>query len=81
MATRSASMEINLGYTRDRSSRAFHARKQRWSCLVVHRRGGKTVACVMDLIDAALTLQETETDASPISHQHTRRQKTLRGNI
>jgi hypothetical protein len=32
----------------------FHARKQRWACLVVHRRGGKTVACVMDLIDAAM---------------------------
>ena len=29
-------------------------RKQRWAVLVVHRRGGKTVACVADLIDAAL---------------------------
>lgn len=27
----------------------FHQRNQRWSCLVVHRRGGKTVACVNDL--------------------------------
>ena len=27
----------------------FHQRDQRWSCLVVHRRGGKTVACVNDL--------------------------------
>ena len=28
--------------------------KQRWSCIVAHRRAGKTVACIMDLIDAAL---------------------------
>jgi len=32
----------------------FHERKQRWSALVCHRRAGKTVACIMDLIDAAL---------------------------
>jgi hypothetical protein len=29
-------------------------RRQRWACIVAHRRAGKTVACVMDLIDAAL---------------------------
>lgn len=27
----------------------FHNRKQRWASLVVHRRGGKTFACVADL--------------------------------
>jgi phage terminase large subunit len=32
----------------------FHARQQRWAVIVAHRRAGKTVACVMDLIDAAL---------------------------
>jgi phage terminase large subunit len=31
----------------------FHEREQRWAVLVCHRRCGKTVACVMDLIDAA----------------------------
>lgn len=29
-------------------------RTQRWSALVCHRRAGKTVACVADLVDAAL---------------------------
>lgn len=29
-------------------------RKQRWASLVCHRRAGKTVACVADLVDAAL---------------------------
>ena len=49
-----APIEINLGYTARRVFEPFHARRQRWACLVVHRRGGKTVACVMDLIDAAM---------------------------
>lgn len=32
----------------------FHQRSQRFSCLVCHRRAGKTVACVNDLIARAL---------------------------
>lgn len=35
----------------------FHARSKRWSVLVVHRRGGKTVAGINDLIRGALTCQ------------------------
>lgn len=33
----------------------FHERKQRWAVMVAHRRAGKTVACVNDMIRAALT--------------------------
>lgn len=33
----------------------FHRRTKRWACLVAHRRAGKTVAAVNDLIRAALT--------------------------
>ena len=33
----------------------FHNRTKRWGCLVAHRRAGKTVAAVNDLIKAALT--------------------------
>jgi hypothetical protein len=33
----------------------FHNRKQRWAVLVVHRRGGKTVAVINDLIRGANT--------------------------
>ncbi len=29
-------------------------RKERWACVVAHRRAGKTVGCVMDLIRAAV---------------------------
>ncbi len=31
----------------------FHMRKQRWACMVCHRRAGKTTACLMDLLDHA----------------------------
>jgi phage terminase large subunit len=46
---------IDLGYRAREQFVPFHRRKQRWSCIVAHRRAGKTVACVMDLIDAALS--------------------------
>jgi phage terminase large subunit len=32
----------------------FHERTQRWACLVAHRRAGKTVAAVNDIIRAAM---------------------------
>lgn len=32
----------------------LHERTQRWACLVVHRRGGKTVACVNELLTRAM---------------------------
>ena len=35
----------------------FHERTQRWACLVAHRRAGKTVAAVNDMIRAAITYQ------------------------
>lgn len=34
--------------------RSYLARKERWACIVAHRRAGKTVACVMDLIKRAV---------------------------
>lgn len=34
---------------------AYHNRKQRWACVAAHRRCGKTVACINDLIKGALT--------------------------
>ena len=51
---------LQLGYEPRKQFLAFHARKQRWACLVCHRRSGKTVACVMDLIDAALRCKKPD---------------------
>lgn len=45
---------IDLGYEARGPFVALHARKQRFGCVVAHRRAGKTVASIMDLIDAAL---------------------------
>lgn len=53
------SRTIDLGYRAREPFIAYHQRSQRWSCLVVHRRGGKTVACLMDLIDSALRCQKS----------------------
>ena len=33
----------------------YHKRTQRWAVMVIHRRAGKTVACINDLIRDALT--------------------------
>ncbi len=45
---------IDLGYRARPQFVPLHKRKQRWVCVVAHRRAGKTVACVADLVDAAL---------------------------
>jgi phage terminase large subunit len=45
---------VNLGYTARPQFSPFHKRRQRWAVIVAHRRAGKTVACILDLIDGAL---------------------------
>jgi len=45
---------VDLGYRARKQFIPLHRRTQRWACVVAHRRAGKTVACIMDLIDAAL---------------------------
>jgi phage terminase large subunit len=49
---------ITLGYEARPQFLPFHARTERWGMVVAHRRAGKTVACVMDLIDAALRCEK-----------------------
>jgi phage terminase large subunit len=46
---------ITLGYVPRPAFAPFHARTRRWACLVAHRRAGKTVAAINDLIRAAVT--------------------------
>jgi hypothetical protein len=45
---------VDLGYRAREQFVPFHKRTQRWAVAVAHRRAGKTLACVLDLIDAAL---------------------------
>jgi phage terminase large subunit len=49
--------EIVLPYNPRQAFMPFHNRRQRWACLVAHRRAGKTVAAVNDIIRAAITYQ------------------------
>ena len=51
---------VDLGYRARPQFLTFHKRKQRWACLVVHRRAGKTVASIADMIDAALRCKKPE---------------------
>jgi hypothetical protein len=46
--------EISLSYEARPQFRPFHRRKQRFAVVVAHRRAGKTVAAIYDLVDAAL---------------------------
>jgi len=45
---------FELDYTPREPFKAFHQRTERWACIVAHRRAGKTVACVNELVVRAL---------------------------
>lgn len=47
-------INLHLGYVPREQFVPFHERTQRFSCLVCHRRAGKTVASIADTIDFAL---------------------------
>jgi phage terminase large subunit len=47
--------DVRLAYSPRTAFRAFHERTQRWAAMVVHRRAGKTVACINDTVRAAIT--------------------------
>lgn len=51
---------IVIPYTPRPLFKPYHARTQRWSCLVVHRRGGKSVATVNDMIREAVRCQKVD---------------------
>ena len=48
-------LEVILPYSPRDAFLPFHQRTQRWGCLVAHRRAGKTVAAINDVIRAAAT--------------------------
>lgn len=51
---------VTIPYKPRKQMRAFHARKERFACIVAHRRFGKTVAAINDLIRTALTLDRRD---------------------
>jgi phage terminase large subunit len=50
-----ATRRIVIPYAPRGVFRPYHDRKQRWACLVAHRRCGKTVATINDLVRAGVT--------------------------
>jgi len=48
---------ITIPYTPRKAFQPLHKRKQRWAVVVAHRRAGKTVSCVNELVKAALTFK------------------------
>jgi phage terminase large subunit len=50
----SDSVTVELPYKPRAPFIPFHSRQERWAVLVAHRRAGKTVACVNDLVAKAL---------------------------
>ena len=51
------STEIEMDYQPRLAFMPFHNRTQRWACLIAHRRAGKTVSAVNDLLRAAAECQ------------------------
>jgi phage terminase large subunit len=49
----------------------LHNRTERFACIVAHRRAGKTVACVNDLLKGALTLKKENPRYAYIAPQYT----------
>jgi len=47
-----------LAYTARKELKPFHVRKQRWAALICHRRYGKTVGCVYEVVKSALYTQK-----------------------
>jgi phage terminase large subunit len=52
------SKTISLGYSARDDFRPYHNRTNRYAAIVAHRRAGKTVACVMDLLVRALQCEK-----------------------
>ncbi len=50
-----AIQEIVIPYTPRDQFETYHDRTERWAKVVAHRRAGKTVACINEMIKAALT--------------------------
>jgi hypothetical protein len=45
---------VTIPYAPRRIFGPYHRRAQRWACIVAHRRAGKTVACINDMVKRAV---------------------------
>lgn len=54
------SREVLIPYDPRAAFKSFHDRQERWACIVAHRRAGKTVAAVNELIIRATACERPE---------------------
>lgn len=54
------SRKVVIPYAPRAAFAGFHERDQRWACIVAHRRAGKTVAAINELIRAALRCERPQ---------------------
>ena len=74
-------MQITIPYTPRPAFLPFHNRKQRWACLVCHRRAGKTVACINELIKCALLEKKKDGRYAYIAPQYSQAKDVAWGYI
>lgn len=60
-------MRIEIPYEPRDAFKGFHGRKERFACIVAHRRAGKTVACINELIRAAIKTEKNRPQVAYIA--------------
>ena len=63
-------VNVEIPYSPRQQFAPFHARPQRFASIAAHRRAGKTVACINDLIKSALTCQRAEPRLAYLAPYH-----------
>src|SRR5271154_2872815 len=53
-ARRLQTVNVEIDYRPRKYFKPYHARLQRFACIVAHRRAGKTVACIHDALRSAM---------------------------
>jgi hypothetical protein len=59
-----------MDFTPRKAFLPFHGRDKRWTCIVAHRRAGKTLACIADLLTCALATSKPNARYAYIAPYH-----------
>lgn len=62
-------LTIEIPYAPRAAFLPFHERRERWAVMVAHRRAGKTVACINELLRAAITVEKPDARFAYIAPQ------------
>lgn len=73
--------DVDLGYRPRPQFVPYHKRRERWACIVAHRRAGKTVACIADLIDGCLRADRPEWRAAYVAPTYSQAKDVVWGYV